>query len=139
MRHFARFALAAPAFVLAAYAADASYFRDVRPILQRSCQGCHQPNVKSSGLDLTTFEGLAARGKGRAPGKPGGAADSLLVKYLTGEMKPQMPLGQPPLSREQVDLVRNWITAGAKDDTPAEARDRVTFDKPITYTQPPVI
>ena len=140
MRHFARFALAAPVFVVAAYGADASYFKDIRPVLQRSCQGCHQPNVKSSGLDLTTFEGLMAGGKGGAPLKPGASAgDSLLVKYLTGEMKPQMPLGQPPLPREQIDLVRDWIAAGAKDDTPAEARDRVTLDKPITYTQPPVI
>jgi WD40 repeat protein len=54
-------------------------------------------------------------------------------------MKPQMPLGQQPLTAEQINLVRNWITAGAKDDTPPEARERVSFDKPITYTQPPVI
>jgi mono/diheme cytochrome c family protein len=41
-----------------ALAADTSagYFRDVRPILQRQCQGCHQPNLKSGALDLTTFE-----------------------------------------------------------------------------------
>ena len=38
-------------------AADPSYFRDIRPILQRQCQGCHQPNLKSSGLDLTTYDG----------------------------------------------------------------------------------
>ena len=74
-------------------AAEPSYFREIRPILQRQCQGCHQPNLKSSNLDLTTYEGLAAGGKrGPAPG--------LIVKYLTGEMKPQMPLGQPPLPAE---------------------------------------
>jgi len=41
-------------------AAEPSYFREIRPILQRQCQGCHQPNLKSSNLDLTTYEGLAA-------------------------------------------------------------------------------
>lgn len=139
MRHFARFALSAPVLVFAAFAADPSYFKDIRPVLQRSCQGCHQPNVKSSGLDLTTFEGLAAGGK-RGPTFRGGTpAESLLLKYLTGEMKPQMPLGQPPLAPEQVDLVRAWITAGAKDDTPEEAREKISLDKPITYRQPPVI
>jgi len=66
-------------------AADPSYFRDVRPVLQRQCQGCHQPNLKSSNLDLTTYEGLAAGGK-HGPGL------NFIVKYLTGEMKPQMPL-----------------------------------------------
>jgi WD40 repeat protein len=113
--------------------AEPSYFRDVRPVLQRNCQGCHQPNLKSSDLDLTGYEGLAAGGKhGPAPG--------VIVKYLTGEMKPQMPLGQPPLPAEQIELVRNWIAAGAKDDTPAEARaTTVSSGKPMVYTQPPVV
>src|SRR3982751_266073 len=109
-------------------AADPSYFRDVRPVLQRQCQGCHQPNLKSSGLDLTTYEGLATGGK-HGPGL------TLIVKYLTGETKPQMPLGQPPLAAEAIETVRNWIAAGAKNDSPAETGS----DKPIVYTQPPVI
>src|SRR6266852_9495886 len=65
-------------------AAEPSYFREIRPILQRSCQGCHQPNLKSSDLDLTSYEGLASGGKH-------GSGLSVVVKYLTGEMKPQMP------------------------------------------------
>jgi WD40 repeat protein/mono/diheme cytochrome c family protein len=120
------------------FAAEASYYRDVRPILQRNCQGCHQPNVKLSDLDLTTFERLAAGGKHGAPWAPG-QAESLLVKYLTGEMKPQMPMGQPPLTEGEIALVRSWVEAGAKDDTPAEARETVALDQPIRYAQPPVI
>ena len=102
------------------FAAEPSYFREIRPLLQRQCQGCHQPNLKSSNLDLTTYEGLAAGGK-HGPGP------ALIVKYLTGEMKPQMPLGQPPLPAEQIDLVRAWVAAGGKDDTPAEARETVAL------------
>jgi roadblock/LC7 domain-containing protein len=113
-------------------AADPSYFHDVRPVLERRCQGCHQPNLKSSGLDLTSYEGLAAGGK-RGP-DPG-----LIVKYVTGEMKPQMPLGQTPLTAAEIELVRNWIAAGARNDTPAEARESATAGKPVLYTQPPVI
>jgi WD40 repeat protein len=118
------------------HAADPSYQRDVRPILQRSCQGCHQPNLKTSDLDLTTFAGVTAGGKRGPAIKAGMPADSLLVKYMTGEMKPQMPMGQPPLPPEQIELVRNWIATGAKDDSPAEALDTL---KPITYKQAPVI
>src|SRR5215467_14003646 len=128
MHRFSILALFA-ALPIVAHAADASYFRDVRPILQRSCQGCHQPNLKSSDLDLTTFEGLTAGGKHGAPVKPGAPADSLLLKYLTGDMKPRMPMGQPAIPAEQVELVRNWITAGAKDDTPPEAKDTIGFGK----------
>ena len=53
------------------------------------------------------------------------------MKYLTGELKPQMPMGQPPLPAEQIELVRKWIQEGAKDDTPPEARETISLDKPI--------
>jgi WD40 repeat protein len=113
-------------------AADVSYFRDIRPVIQRQCQGCHQPSVKSSNLDLTTYEGFQSGGK-RGP------AAKTVVSFLTGESKPQMPLGQPPLPPDQIELFRAWIAAGAKDDTPAEAREDLTTGKPIVYTQPPVV
>src|SRR6185369_10226837 len=101
-------------------AAEPSYYREVRPVLQRNCQGCHQPNLKSSDLDLTSYQGLAAGGKH-------GAGPGVIAKYLSGEMKPQMPLGQPPLPAEQIELVRNWVSAGAKDDTPPEARETISL------------
>jgi WD40 repeat protein len=113
-------------------AAGVSYFRDIWPIVQRQCQGCHQPNIKSSNLDLTTYAGFQAGGK-RGPGA------STVLKYLTGENKPQMPLGQPPLPAEQIELFRAWIAAGAADDTPAEVREDLALDKPIVYVLPPVI
>src|SRR5690349_2284977 len=114
------------------FAADVSYFRDIRPIIERQCQGCHQLNLKSSNLDLTSYDGFKIGGK-RGP------AAGTVINYLTGESKPQMPLGQPPLPAEQIDLFRSWITAGAKDDSPAEAREDLAPGKPIVYTQPPVI
>ena len=117
---------------------DGSYFRDVRPILQRQCQGCHQPAVKSSGLDLTTFDGLAKGGKHGPAFRPG-AADSLIVKYIKGEQQPAMPLGAPPLTAEQIASISSWIAAGAKNDTPAEVKDNISQDRPPLYHQPPVI
>src|SRR5690242_16296880 len=109
-------------------AAEPSYFREIRPILQRQCQGCHQPNLKSSNLDLTTYEGLKAGGK-RGP------AIALVVQYLTGEAKPQMPLGMPPLPSEQIELVRHWVAAGGKDDTPEAARETAAPGGPTVYFQ----
>ena len=114
------------------WAAEPSYFRETRPVFQRQCQGCHQPNMKSSNLDLTSYEGLKAGGK-RGP------ALGLIVQFLTGEMKPQMPLGLPPLPPEQIELVRTWVAAGGKDDTPVEAREALSAGAPIVYFQPPVL
>ena len=98
---------------------DVSYFRDVRPILQRQCQGCHQPAVKSSGFDLTTFDGFAKGGKRGPAFHAGDPAGSLIVKYIKGEQQPPMPLGAAPLTAEQIASIASWIAAGAKNDTPA--------------------
>ncbi|HYM09848.1 MAG TPA: c-type cytochrome domain-containing protein, partial [Bryobacterales bacterium] len=124
---------------LGLHAAEPSYMRDIRPIIQRQCQGCHQPALKSSKLDLTSFETFQAGGQHGPAFQPGASAESLVVKYVSGELKPQMPLGQPPLAPEQIQLLRDWIAAGAKDDTPPEAREALGAGKPVVYTQPPVL
>lgn len=116
-------------------AAEPSFHRDVRPLLQKNCAGCHQPSMKSSGLDLTTYAAFKAGGKRGAAFVAGSPDDSITVKYMTGAMKPSMPLGQPVLPEADVAIVREWIKAGAKDDTPVEA----TSSGPSVYIQPPVI
>jgi WD40 repeat protein len=138
MRKARRLTLTAALIALPVFA-DTSYHRDVKPILQRHCQGCHQPNIKSSNLDLTNFEGLAAGGKRGAAFKAGAPAESVLLRSITGEMQPRMPMGQPPLTAAEIDAIRQWIASGASDDTPAEAKDILSLNKPITYAQPPVI
>jgi hypothetical protein len=51
-------------------------------------------------------------------GKPD---DSPLIQYVLGVRKPRMPKGNPPLSENEVHLLREWISAGAKDDSPPVA------------------
>lgn len=116
-------------------AADPSFHRDIQPILQKSCAGCHQPSAKSSDLDLTTFAGFKAGGKRGLAFVSGDPAASLTVKYLTGAIKPPMPLGQPALPATEIELFRQWIAAGAKDDSPAV----IETNTPSTYVQAPVI
>jgi mono/diheme cytochrome c family protein len=125
--------------VLAAADNGASYSRGVRPILQRQCQGCHQPNVKSSDLDLTTFEGFSKGGKRGPAFKAGAPQDSLVIKYVKGESQPLMPLGGAPLTAEQIASIASWIAAGAANDTPAELKSDISLERPPVYLQPPVI
>jgi len=116
-------------------AAAPSFTRDIRPILQKRCQGCHQPASKASDLDLTTFAALARGGK-RGPAYVAGKPDeSLTLRYINGAIQPRMPLGQPELPAEEVKQIREWIADGAKDDSemaPVTRRESV-------YLQPPVI
>ncbi len=116
-------------------AAAPSFTNDIKPILQKNCQGCHQPSSLASGLDLTSFEAMQKGGK-RGPAYVTGKPDeSLTIRYVTGAMQPKMPLGQAALSTTDVDLLRAWILDGAKDDSKPEP----TISGPITYIQPPVI
>ncbi len=111
--------------------ADVSYSRQIRPIIQRNCQGCHQPAMKSGGLDATRYEGFAAGGNKGPAFKPGAPQESVVLAYLKGERQPRMPFGSAPLPDDQIELFRRWIAAGAvKDDTPPEARETVALDKP---------
>src|SRR5947209_17375133 len=50
-----------------------------------------------------------------------------------------MPRGKQPLSMSEVELIKRWITEGARDDTPASTRDVVDMDHPPKYLLPPVI
>jgi WD40 repeat protein len=54
---------------------------------------------------------------------------------MTGAMKPPMPFGMEPLPAESIDIIREWIRAGAKDDSPVE----IASSEPTVYHQPPVI
>ena len=109
--------------------APVSFAKQVMPVLQRKCQGCHQPAKAQGKLDLTSFETLKKGGKtgpGFEAGKPD---DSTLVDQVEGP-KPIMPPTGPAMSPEEVDLVKRWVAQGAKDDTPPAAKDTIDGDHP---------
>jgi mono/diheme cytochrome c family protein len=129
----------APPAAPTAQPSPASFHQEVRPILLRRCHGCHQPAKAGGKLDATTYEALVAGGKRGAGVTPGKPAESLLILYVTGEKKPQMPKGEPPLPPEEIALLTRWVAEGARDDTPPGAK--VTFDpsRPPVYAAPPVV
>jgi WD40 repeat protein len=115
-----------------------SFDKQVRPILARNCAGCHQPAGKQSGLSLVSYADFQ-KGGNKGPGfVPGDPDKSVVLSYLTGDTKPQMPFGGKPLPAEQIDLIRNWIREGAKNDSTADA-PAVAPAGPAVYHAPPVI
>lgn len=118
-----------------------SYYRDVRPVFQGQCQGCHQPAKAGGGYVMTDHASLLKAGDheklGVVPGKID--ASDLLVQVTPKNGKAKMPKGKPPLSEYDIQLITKWIVQGAKDDTPASQREIVDADHPPVYTLPPVI
>ncbi|WP_010587338.1 c-type cytochrome domain-containing protein [Schlesneria paludicola] len=115
-----------------------SFYRQVRPILQRHCSGCHQPAKLGGNLQLISYELFQKGGDGGPSFISGKPDESLIVKQISGE-KPEMPLNSDPLSEKQVATIRTWIAQGATDDTPATAKDDISAEKPPVYTSAPVI
>ncbi|MFO0879853.1 MAG: DUF1549 domain-containing protein [Gemmataceae bacterium] len=85
--------------------------RDVRPILADACFTCHGPDrsKRKGGLRLDTDEGRSSL----VPGKPD--ESELIQRILTDDPHKQMPpaKGGKKLNASQVEVLREWIRAGA--------------------------
>src|SRR2546425_2949249 len=89
--------------------ANVNFARDIQPILERSCFGCHGAKVQMAGLRLD------AKGTSARVIVPGNATLSPLYKRITGiGGLARMPMGGQPLATDQIALIRQWIDEGAE-------------------------
>jgi mono/diheme cytochrome c family protein len=98
-----------------------TYDADIKPIFEKSCIKCHGPEKQKGKLRL---DSLAATLKGGEDGKvveAGDSAKSMLVHNVAhlGDEDLFMPPPDnkdkiPPLTKEQIGLIRAWIDQGAK-------------------------
>ncbi|RMG68878.1 MAG: DUF1553 domain-containing protein [Bacteroidetes bacterium] len=91
----------------------------IRPILNGKCLSCHGGVKANGGLNLM-YRDAALRGGDSGepailPGDP--AAGTLMDRVLHDDPELRMPYEQPPLSEEEIDLLRRWIAQGAAWDT----------------------
>ncbi len=92
------------AMLLAAACASAQDFsKDVQPIFDRRCQGCHGAAQQMSNLRLDTPASIAR--------VVGGKLIDRISSTKKGFMMP--PIGAP-LTAEEIGKIRSWIDAGAK-------------------------
>ena len=94
-----------------------SFKDDINPILAETCAvaNCHD-GIGGGGLDLREYDTFKAGGNRGAAFVAGNGDDSLVVKYINGEMQPQMPIGGVPLNAEQIQLFVDWINEGAENN-----------------------
>src|SRR2546423_13571854 len=95
----------------AAAAKPVSFARDVLPIFQGSCAGCHQPGKLKGGLDLTTYEGVQKGGRKGESFKAGDPDHSFIIEQVSGDM-PEMPNKGDPLTKNEISTIARWIKEG---------------------------
>ncbi len=92
--------------------AERAFREDVAPIFERRCVSCHNDDLKKGGLSLQSATGLQTGGDSGPAVTSTNPADSPLLQAITGD-KPEMPKTGPPLTKNEVAAIRQWIERGA--------------------------
>jgi WD40 repeat protein len=118
-----------------------SFYKQIRPIFQANCQGCHQPAKAKGDFVMTAHDKLLAAGEsGKKAIVPGKSAESYLIESIVPvDGKARMPEGKKPLDQGEIELIKKWIDEGAADDTPANARQKFDAEHPPIYTHQPIL
>jgi len=112
----------------AAEAGQVALASEVKEVFRQRCSQCHGQDQQQSGLDVLSLASLRQNDL-VVPGEP--ESSRLLASLLQDAPSMRMPLDAPPLPKDQIDLVRRWIRAGAPafpEDVPTPGK------KPSTLT-----
>ena len=103
----------------AAYPGDVTFTRDIAPILQRSCQTCHQPNSVAP-MSLITYEDVRpwARAIKMRTGM-GPVAGVMPPWYVEKDIGIQEYQFDPSLSDMELAMIAKWADSGAPRGDPA--------------------
>ena len=93
--------------------ADISYSKDVYPILESRCGKCHMGSFTSENLNMETYDSLMAGSQNGVVIVAGNAKESLLARKI---LKGEMPKRGPKLTPAQVQIIIDWINAGAPNN-----------------------
>lgn len=115
-------------------AGPVTFHKDVEPIVQAHCQGCHTPDGIAP-FSLLTYDtakdyasAMAAQTKARTM-PPWGATD-------TATCKPRFPWQHDPrLSDAEVATLQEWSAQGAKEGDPKDAPPAVTQTQGLAGAQ----
>jgi hypothetical protein len=126
--------------LLPAALAAQDFSKDVSPLLNANCVGCHNAATKMGGLLLDSYESMNKGGLHGSVVLPGRAAESRLYLRITGQEKPQMPLGMKPLSAAEIETIKKWIDGGAPAGASqgAPAAPRIIEVRPVVPVKPQI-
>ncbi|GAB3175844.1 DUF1553 domain-containing protein [Telluribacter humicola] len=92
------------------------YNKDVKPILNKHCMGCHGGVKKAGNVSFLFEEEIIQPGKsGKRPVVPGDADGSEMIRrILSDDPDERMPKEGPPLTEQEVEVLKKWIDQGAQ-------------------------
>ncbi len=119
-----------------------SYITDIGPLLNTYCVGCHNADSQEGGLSLESYNDLQQGGEHGPVIVNQQPEASRLLRVLLGDAEPRMPPeDQLQPTPEEIEILRAWISSGAKGPDGAEpdrANLQVPKIKPIAAERRPV-
>jgi mono/diheme cytochrome c family protein len=94
-------------------AADVSFANDVLPIIESRCVNCHGGDRIEEGLLMRTYDEILAGSDNGPIIVPGDVEGSLLVELVASK---EMPKRGPKLTPPQVQIISDWVAAGAPNN-----------------------
>lgn len=99
-------------------ASAVSYAQQIEPVFVAKCVDCHGGEWEGerrveAGLDLTSYDGLMAGSEFGSVIEPRDVDASILFEMVEAG---DMPEEGDPLTPEELELLRNWITEGAENN-----------------------
>lgn len=111
------------------------YDAAIAPILKRYCAGCHNDGDREGEFSLESYASLQAGTEDGPALLAGDAANSRIIRLMTGAAAPRMPpKDKPKPSAEEIDRIRAWIDAGARGPS-GEPPDRLRLIVPAIETR----
>ncbi len=117
---------------------------DIQPLLAENCVRCHGPEKQKGGLRLDSPMFIQQGGDSGEPVLiPGNSSQSHIIQLVSAANPADaMPPNGPPLPAQQIQLLQDWITAGAPmPETETETAHPLTTDhwslQPLQHPTPP--
>ena len=103
-------------YTLANPAPEIDYNTQVKPIINKKCISCHGGVKQEAGFSmLFEEEALGITESGKPAILPGNPDESELIKRIThSDPNERMPYKHEALSKDEIDILRQWIKEGAK-------------------------
>jgi hypothetical protein len=113
---------------------DVTFTKDIAPILQRSCQGCHNPNGGAP-MALITYDQVRPWARAiRTRTSIGPHAGVMPPWYVEKNIGIQRFKNDPSLSDEEIGKIGKWVDAGAPQGNPADMPTPPPIDNTDRWT-----
>ncbi len=108
------------------------FSHQIVPIIRERCATCHTGNAAEGGISFNTRESIL-EAEVVVPGNPG---ESILIERVTTKDRVlRMPPEGPPLTPEQVALLRQWIAEGLQWEPGFSFAPPSAYEAPLTLRQ----